>query len=214
MVERFDETMVPEQSFRCSLSYGSPEAVLQWRDTFVERLKEQKLMLNRFDEFGTTGFGESMSDILMSTRLKNELNRAKEITKKVKGKMLYRKNIMTRFVQEVSKLNEGNICVDGDPVYKLYIEEDLRLKDVLNKDTVLARKASEFVRNAEEYRRTTMLSLGIDGFEWLSDVPVETPRAAVEARRIKWLSKTRRAESRSRSRSSQCSNAYADWEKV
>ena len=177
-------------------------------------------MLNRFDEFGTTGFGESMSDILMSTRLKNELNRAREITKKLKGKMLYRKNIMTRFVQEVSKLNEGNICVNGDPVYKLYIEEDLKLKDALNKDTVLARKASEFVRNAEEYRRTTMLSLGIDGFEprfnfeWLSDVPVETPREAVDSRRIKWLSKTRRVESRSRSRSSRCSNTPADWEKA
>ena len=167
-------------------------------------MKEQKLILNRFDEFGTTGFGESMSDILMSTRLKNELNRAREITKKLKGKMLYRKNIMTRFVQEVSKLNEGNICGNGDPVYKLYIEEDLKLKDALNKDTVLARKASEFVRNAEEYRRTMMSSLGIDEFEprfdfdWLSDVPIETPREAVEIRRIRWLEKNRRSRSRSR----------------
>ena len=112
---------------------------------------------------------------------------------------------MTRFVQEVSKLNEGNICVNGDLVYKLYIEEDLRLKEALNKDTVLARKASEFVRNAEEYRRTTMLSLGIDGFEprfnfeWLSDVPIESPREAVEVRRVKWLEKNRRSRSRSRS---------------
>ena len=89
MIERSDDMMVPEQSSRFSLSYGSPEAVSQWRDAFVEKLKEQKLMLNRFNEFGTTGFGESMSDILMSTQLKNELNRAKEITKKVKGKMLY-----------------------------------------------------------------------------------------------------------------------------
>ena len=88
----------------------------------------------------------------MSTRLKNELNRAKEITKKVKGKMLYRKNITTRFVQEVSKLNGTNVCIDGEPVHKLYIEEDLRLRYALNKDTVLSRKASEFVRNAEEYR--------------------------------------------------------------
>ena len=51
--------------------------------------------------------------------------------------MLYRKNITTRFVQEVSKLNETNVCIDGEPVYKLYIEEDLMLRDVLNKDTVV-----------------------------------------------------------------------------
>ena len=128
-IERIDESFGPEQSSKCVLSYGSHDAVTQWRDSFVERLKEQKGMLNRFDEFGTTGFGESMSDILMSTGLKNELNRVKEVTKKLKGKMLYRKNIMTRFVQEVSKLNEGNICVDGDPVYKLYIEGDMRLRN-------------------------------------------------------------------------------------
>ena len=117
-------------------------------------------------------------------------------------------------------MNETNVCIDGEPVYKLYLEEDLKLKYALNTDTVLSRKASEFVRNAEEYRRTMMLSLGIDGFEprfnfeWLSDVPIETPREAVEARRIKWLSKTKRAESRSRSRSSRCSNTPADWERA
>ena len=134
--------------------------------------------------------------------------------------MLYRKNITTRFVQEVSKLNETNVCIDGEPVYKLYLEEDLKLKYALNKDTVLSRKASEFVRNAEEYRRTMMSSLGIDGFEprfdfeWLADVPVETPQEAVNSRRIKWLSKNRRMESRSRSRSSRCSHRPADWENV
>ena len=89
---------------------------------------------------------------------------------------------------------------------------------MLNPDTVLSRKASEFVRNAEELRRTTMLSLGMEGFEqkyeleWLTDVPVETPRDAAMSRRMRWLSKNRRVESRSRSRSSRCSNTPAEWE--
>ena len=61
---------------------------------------------------GVTDFGERHSRILMCRQMEDEVTRMKGAVNKLGARMLF-KNIMIKFIQEISKLNDSNATWNG-----------------------------------------------------------------------------------------------------